>query len=351
MRIGVLDVGSSSAHLKVVDLWPGEPPRPVTVVKRRMRLAEAINADGRIEETAVEGLVTVVGAAADAAEDVDVDEMIAFATSAIRDAGNLTPTLARVAAETGIRLGFLSDRDEARLMFLAARDWYGWSAGSMLLLDIGGGSLQIAYGDGREPMVALSLPLGAGRLTREYLPGDPPDGEDVRRLGWYVAECLEENTRELRDLPSPVWGVAMSKTFRQLARLTGARKAKAGPYVRRTVEADLLREKIPVLAKKSYERRAKLRGVSRSRAPQILAGAIVAEAAMATFGLQCLEVCPWALREGIIARRMQTVPGVAIPHDLQNLVQTPPEPPLLRPVPGIGGPGDTDCPPRTTNPW
>jgi exopolyphosphatase/guanosine-5'-triphosphate,3'-diphosphate pyrophosphatase len=328
MRIGVLDVGSNSAHLKIADLRPGEPPRPVTSVKHRTRLAESISSAQKIEEVAIERLVSVIGKAARVAEAEYVDELIAFATSAVRDAANREAITTRVAVETGIRLGFLDGRDEARLTFLAARAWYGWSAGPMLLFDIGGGSLEIAYGDGREPEISLSLPLGAGRLTREHLPGDPPRNEDVRRLTREVRERLETKTREFRDMADPVRVVATSKTFKQLARLTGAPKTKAGPYVRRTLHRNDLREQIPRLATMKNKHRAEQKGISKPRAPQILAGAIVAEAAMRALGIEHADICPWALREGIIARRMQTMPGFAITDDLLPLVQTSIKPPM-----------------------
>ena len=139
MRIAV-DVGSNSAHVKVVDLRPGDAAT-VESVKRPTRLAEAITGDGAITEEAVDRLVSAVAEAVFTAGADHAHEFIAFATSAVRDATNREAVTARVATETGVRLGFLTGRDEARLTFLAARAWHGWSAGTMLLLDIGGGSL------------------------------------------------------------------------------------------------------------------------------------------------------------------------------------------------------------------
>lgn len=319
MRIGVLDVGSNSAHLKVADVSPGGPPRPVTSVKRRTRLAEAVEADGSISEGAVDRLVAAVADAAAEAREREVDELVAFATSAVRGAANRQWIAARVRVEAGIELGFLEGTDEARLTFLAARSWYGWSAGPLLLMDIGGGSLEIAYGDGHEPDIALSLPLGAGRLTREYLPGDPPEPDDVDRLRTRVRRLIHKRTRDLRSRPAPVRVAVTSKTFTQLARLTGAPKPKAGPYVRRTLQRDRLRKEIPKLAERKAARRARLPGVSRSRAAQILAGAIVADAAMTVLDLASVDVCPWAVREGVICHRMATLPILAT-DDLNDLL-------------------------------
>ncbi len=330
MRIAVLDVGSNSAHAKIVDLRPGEPPRTVGSVKRPTHLAEAIGRDGIISDEAIDRLVTAVADAVFTAGTDDVHEFIAFATSAVRDAANRDVVTARVASETGVRLGFLSGCDEARLTFLAARAWHGWSAGSMLLLDIGGGSLEIAYGTGQDPALALSLPLGAGRLTRDFLPGDPPRRSDVRRLRRHVRDRLKEAVAAVREYAEPRHVVATSKTFKQLARLTGA--PKSGPYVSRTLRLDRLRDRIPELEKRDRAHRAKLKGVSASRAHQILAGAIVAETIMDSLGLERVEICPWALREGIVCHRMQSMPAFATAGDLTALVQAPQGPRRLRQV-------------------
>ncbi|MEU6036811.1 Ppx/GppA family phosphatase [Actinomadura sp. NPDC047616] len=322
MRLGVLDVGSNSAHLKVVEVDVGRPHRTVATVKHPTRLAEATGADGTVEPAAIGRLTEAIRGSIGAAARHDVDELIAFATSAVRDAANRDEIVARVTASTGLRLGFLTGRDEARLTFLAARAWYGWSAGGLLLADIGGGSLEIAHGDGQEPTTALSLPLGAGRLTREHLPGDPPSPKRVRRLRRLVRRRLTEATGELaarlaarRDDPQPMRPLATSRTFTQLARLTGAPKHKAGPYARRVLDRERLRAQIPVLARTDYAGRAKLPGISRARAPQILAGAIVAEAVMTIFDIEQLEICPWALREGVVIRRLQAMADPADADD------------------------------------
>src|SRR3954467_1695133 len=124
MRLGVLDVGSNSAHLEVVDLRAGEAIRRVKTVKHPTLLAGAIASDGHIRAGAVDRLVGAIGATARAANAENRDELVAYPTSSVRDAANRDAIIARVAAETGVRLGYLCGRDEARLTFLAAREWY-----------------------------------------------------------------------------------------------------------------------------------------------------------------------------------------------------------------------------------
>jgi len=109
----------------------------------------------------------------------------------------------------------------------------------------------------------------------------------------------------------PDVAVATSKTFRSLARITGAAPSAEGPQVRRTLSRDDLVEKLPDLASMTTAERAKLPGVSASRARQMLAGALVADAALDLFELPEVEICPWALREGIILRRLDMLNGAS----------------------------------------
>ncbi|GAA4634752.1 Ppx/GppA phosphatase family protein [Actinoallomurus vinaceus] len=319
MRTAILDVGSNAAHLKVVDLVPGGPIRTVVSVKEPTRLAGSITVGGRIGHAAVDRVVASVAATAREAARVGAVELIPFVTSAIRDAANREEILDRVAAETGVEPGYLSGQDEARLTFLAVRAWYGWSVGPIVLADIGGGSMEIATGDGAEADAALSMPLGAGRLTRDHLPSDPPRGKHVERLRAHVADRLAAyGVDRLTDGSSGHHAVATSKIFAQLARLCDGEKSDG----RQVLERAGLRRRIPRLARLTSAECARLRGISRSRARHILAGAIVADEIMGALGLSRLDVCPWALREGIALRRLQRLEaGVDRTDDIAHLVR------------------------------
>ncbi|MER5996229.1 MULTISPECIES: Ppx/GppA phosphatase family protein [Streptomyces] len=304
MRLGVLDVGSNTVHLLVVDAHPGACPLPAHSHKVDLRLAQLLGDGGAIGPEGVDRLVAVVHEALRAAEDKGVEELLPFATSAVRDADNADDVLARVREETGVELQVLSGAEEARLTFLAARRWFGWSAGRLLVIDIGGGSLEIAYGMDEEPDAAVSLPLGAGRLTAARLPGDPPESDDVRALRRHVRTEIARTVGEFSRLGAPDHVVATSKTFKQLARIAGAPGSAEGPYVQRELKRESLESWVPRLAGMTVAERAELPGVSEGRAGQLLAGALVAEGAMDLFGVERLEICPWALREGVILRRL-----------------------------------------------
>jgi exopolyphosphatase/guanosine-5'-triphosphate,3'-diphosphate pyrophosphatase len=304
VRLGVLDVGSNTVHLLIVDAHHGAAPRSAYSYKTELRLAEFLRDDGGIAEAGVVALTAFVGEAAKIAEQVGAEEMLAFATSAIREASNGDQVLKSVRSATGVDLEVLSGAEEARLTFLAVRRWFGWSSGRVLVLDIGGGSLEVGVGNTEEPDAAFSLPLGAGRLTREFLEGDPPTSGEVKHLRKHVRQMLAEQSAVLEVTGSASHVVGTSKTFKQLARLTGAAPSSAGTYVQRRLHRDKLADWVPRLARMSAEQRAELPGISPGRAPQLLAGAIVAELVMDAVGAETLEICPWALREGVILRRL-----------------------------------------------
>ncbi|MFB9428995.1 Ppx/GppA phosphatase family protein [Streptoalloteichus tenebrarius] len=309
MRLGVLDVGSNTVHLLVVDAHRGAHPTPMSSDKSVLRLAEQIDASGELSRAGADRLVRAVTDARDAAAEHGCEELMAFATSAVREARNCGEVLARVRAETGVELRVLSGEDEARYTFLAARRWLGWSAGQLLVVDIGGGSLELATGIDEDPDVALSVPFGAGRLTRTRLRKDPPSQREVAALRDWLDAQLVPVARRLRRAGAPDRAVATSKTFRTLARLTGAAPSSAGPRVRRVLTDAGLRQLIAFISRMSAADLAELEGVSASRAHQLVAGALVAEATMRALSLAELEICPWALREGVILRRLDHTNG------------------------------------------
>jgi len=310
VRLGVLDVGSNTVHLLVVDAHRGAHPTPKISEKTVLRLAEQIDLRGKLTREGADRLVRTVADAAASAAAMGCDHLMAFATSAVREASNVHAVLDRVLAETGVCLDVLSGEQEARLTFLAARRWYGWSAGRLLVVDIGGGSLEVASGIDEEPDVAVSLALGAGRLTRERFRQDPPSRQDLEVLREYLEEQLAEPARILAGAGLPDRVAATSKTFRSLARLTGAAPSSAGPRVRRTLTAAGLRQVIAFVSRMSSADLAELEGVGSGRARQLIAGALVAEAAMRALEIDEVQICPWALREGVILRRLDWLEGI-----------------------------------------
>ena len=175
----------------------------------------------------------------------------------------------------------------------------------MLLLDIGGGTLEVASGHGQVPESALSVPLGAGRMTREFFgTADPPPRRAVRLLHRHVRAEIHAAAQE-QEWAVPRTVVVASRTFYQLSRLTGAPPMRHGPHRSRTVQRAQLRKWIERLARIPSAKRERLPGVSAHRATQILAGAIVAYELMGEFEAGKARITPWGLREGVLLRLLQ----------------------------------------------
>ena len=298
--MGVLDIGSNTGHLLIVDAYRGGPPVPAHSYKEPLRLAEHLDSDNTLSEEGIAKLVKYVQGARAEAEDRGCTTVIAFATSAVRDAGNADDVLSQVQRDAGVDLQVLPGEDEARLTFLAVRRWYGWSSGRLGVFDIGGGSLELACGPDETPDVAQSFPLGAGRLTREWI--EP--GREQGDLRLHIRSVIADDAGAILRGGAFDHAVATSKTFRSLARICGAASSSEGPYVRRFLRRSDLAPLVNQLSVMTEEEISTLPGVSADRSHQMLAGALVAEATMDLFDVEELEVCPWALREGVLLQHL-----------------------------------------------
>ncbi|MER7838183.1 Ppx/GppA family phosphatase [Streptomyces sp. NPDC096040] len=304
MRLSVVDVGAKTVRLVVADA-EGGVPLPVHTAKWKLRLSEQVDADGRITDDSVDRLVEAVAAAGSTAQRWGAAGPLAFATTVVRNAPNRLEVLHSIRTRTGVQICTLPGEVEAELTFLGARRWMGWQAGPLVLFDIGGGSLEVAFGRGRLPDFVASLPLGANRLTREFFDGEaPPSARLVKSLRRRVRHQLRDVAARIR-WEGPRTAVATSRTFQQLARLCGAAPGREGPFMPRSLARRDLRGCIDVLAALPASERAELPGISAPRAGQSLAGAVVGHTAMKLTGVRTTAICPWAIREGVLLRYIE----------------------------------------------
>ena len=221
MRLAVLDVGSNTVHLAVVDGQPDGTFVPVARERETLRLAEAASPTMALPEQAVARLTDTVARMRARADELGADAVVGFATSAIREARNGIHALGRVREATGVTVTVLPGVEEARLTYLAARRWTAFSARRLLVVDIGGGSLEVAAGETDRPDIAESLPLGATRLSRRFVRSDPVHPEELVALRVHALALLGPLAERIRAHESEVV-CATSKTFRNLGRLARA---------------------------------------------------------------------------------------------------------------------------------
>lgn len=300
MRLGVLDVGSNTVHLQIVDTAPGARPNPKNNYKEDLQLADFLDINSNISAAGILALRTSIRNALKVSFEAQTQELLPFATSALRDAKNGNEIISNINKEFSIDLQVLSGEDEAKITFLAARRWFGWSSGRLLVVDIGGGSLEMAVGVNETPDSALTLPLGVARLTRRYLENDPYSKKSIRNLREVIESQLSEILPMIVQHEKTDRAIGTSKTLRTLARLCSDWIPENG----KNLKLDSLRKITPRLSKMTHEERAELPGVSTIRGRQIVAGAFVAESVMRNLDVDELEICPWALREGIVLKWM-----------------------------------------------
>ena len=300
MRLGVLDVGSNTVHLQIVDTSPGARPNPTFNYKEELKLTQYISEDNLVSDEGIEKLRSSIKRAIEQSASVQTQELLPFATSALREASNGEEIIKSINKDFKIDLQVLSGEEEAKLTFLAARRWFGWSSGRLLVIDIGGGSLEMAVGVDESPEIATSLPLGAARLTKNFLKGDPYTDKSIRALRDHIENKLEQILPSLVKHQDTDRAIATSKTLRTLARLSGDWFDGSG----KNISVESVRKISAKLSEMDESTRAKLPGVSENRASQIVAGAFVAESVMRNLDIKELEICPWALREGVVLKWM-----------------------------------------------
>jgi len=296
MPLGILDIGSNTVQLLVVEPAPHISPTPrlqqrrVVPIMRHLDEREAITAEG------ISLLRAAVDEALIFARSHKVEQLIGIATSALHEVTNGAAILEELGERAGTPLRVLTGTQEAEFTFLAARRWVGWSANRLLLADIGGSSLQLAQGTGEIPEQAFSLPLGSGRLTHQFLSSDPAPPTELAELRAHVRSVLGHlGTTLTSHRPHRVVGT--SKILRTLGRVAGE------PHTHREsriIHVDELEHWSDRLSRTPAARRLELPGITPERAHHIVAGSIVAVETMRAMGVTVFETCPWALREGLL---------------------------------------------------
>jgi exopolyphosphatase/guanosine-5'-triphosphate,3'-diphosphate pyrophosphatase len=320
MISAALDIGSNSIHLIVVETDKEKPFRVLTRSKEVVRLGRSTARDRKLSNQAIERAIACIRRFRQSAESYGAAELIAVATSAVREAINRSEFIKRVRDETGVHVELLSGIEEARLIALAVSVKNPQPARRRsLVVDIGGGSTELALTVGSEPAVLISLKLGAVRLTQQYVTSDPISEKQLRRLRSELRELLEQRVREIRKVGFDIC-FGTSGTINALAALS-MRKRMAQHYSARTaarrghLELPLTFRGVRALNKElallSVEDRSRILGLNRARSEIILGGGQLLEAIMETFGVVELTASDWALREGLIiahlARRGATV--------------------------------------------
>jgi exopolyphosphatase/guanosine-5'-triphosphate,3'-diphosphate pyrophosphatase len=301
MRIAAVDLGTNSFHLLVVDAHPDGTFVPLAKEKEMLRLGDAVAREGRVPDADARRAVATLGRFRSLAEAADSDELVALATSAIREADNGGELVDRFRAEAGVDVQVITGGEEARLIFEAIRASLVIEPAPALAFDLGGGSLEVMVGDRSGLQWSTSVKLGVARLTAELVRDDPLSERDIRRLRDRYTTGLAPLAEEVARY-SPAMAIGTSGTLCTLARMAAARRSGSVPLSVNQLRFD--RDELLSIHKDLLSlpaaQRAKLPGLDSGRVDIIATGSMFLLTAMELFGFEELTVGEWALREGIV---------------------------------------------------
>ncbi|MBI4568175.1 MAG: Ppx/GppA family phosphatase [Planctomycetes bacterium] len=317
MKLAAIDIGSNSVHMVIVETTPDGSFDVVDREKDMIKLGASTFRHGRLDDAAFAAGLHSIGKFRKLAERQGVDAILAVATSAVRDAENGPSFLSAVAAETGVAVRMISGEEEARLIALAVRDAFDLADTRALVIDVGGGSVEVVLADDAATHLVRSLRLGVQRLLSQVghdgaLP--PRQRREIERL---IAHRAEETMRQARDLG---FGMVVGTsgtilTLAEVARLASGREpwpSPAGQVVSRAAIAAAAGR----LCAMDAAQRAREAGVDARRADTIHLGAVVLATLLDLAGAEEITLCPSSLREGIIADFLERAGGAARPRDV-----------------------------------
>ena len=301
MRIAAIDVGSNSIHMIVAEARPDGHFVVLDRAKEMVRLGRRSLTTGRLMKSAMDHGIEALQTFTSIARRHGVTRYRAVATSAVREAKNGGEFIQRIYDEVGLRVRVIPGREEARLIYLAVSQVVDLRRGPVLVVDVGGGSVELVLVEHGKPVELHSVKLGVARLTEEYLKADPPRARDLVKLTTHIEEELAGplKTAAKRRIPRVV---ATSGTLLALISMAAHKlgvhpgREAHGLEVPATAVSQLRRQ----LVRADRAGRLEIRGMDPKRADLIVAGAILADVVLRTVRAKRIQACTWALREGLL---------------------------------------------------
>ena len=310
--MAAIDVGTNSIHMVVVQIQPLLPAFTIIArEKETVRLGDRDKVTGMLTPAAIDRATAALKRCQSIAQSLNAEEIVAVATSAVREAPNGRSFLEQIETDLGLVINLISGQEEARRIYLGVLSGMEFDFQPHVIIDIGGGSTELILGDGHEPRTLSSTKIGAVRLTRELISTDPISNSEFHYLQAYVRGTLERSTDELKSylhFDETPRLVGTSGTIEALAALHARERLGIVPTPLHGYELPLrdLQEIINRLRRLSLSDRAALPDMSERRAEIILAGAVILQEAMLLVGAESVVICERSLREGVIVDWMLT---------------------------------------------
>lgn len=323
MRLAAIDLGTNSVHMVIANVTPDGRIEVIDRVKEMVRLGKRAFTTGQLSPETMALAGRALKTFGRLARVRRVERLRVVATSAVREARNGERFVARLRRETGLPVQIISGPDEARLIFRATRHALGLHGGPHLLVDVGGGSVELSLAQDGRPLWMRSLPLGVARLTQQFLTKDPASAGQVRSLVRHLEHELDDLLSRVRRAGA-VQAIGTSGTVHTLVAMSLAARGEDAPRLHgasaTAEQVARLRQRVLAL---DAEERAEMPGMDAKRADLMPAAVILLDTILSHAGGLDLVVCSWALREGVLLdlARVQSAQGPASPGGRRRSVQ------------------------------
>lgn len=301
--VAAIDIGSNSIKLSIVQAAASDSFTVILQERERVRLGETL-LERMITSDAMQRAVETIARFKSIAENRSSDRILAVATASVREAENSAEFIAEVEKKTGVKVEIISAVEEARLIGIAATNYFHKTKGSLLNIDIGGGSTELSLMKDSMPELLLSMKIGSLSLRKKYLTSDPPKKKELKQLCDEIKFAL---IRPVREISGKAWEMVSgtSGTILNLAHLIDPSRKQLTLKKLINLNAKLV--------KMTDEQRATLPSISLSRAETIVSGGQILEHIMRELKIQTLYPCGYALREGVIIDYLRKVEAEGLP--------------------------------------
>lgn len=310
--IAAIDIGTNSIHMVVVRIVADLPAFSIIArEKETVRLGDRDPQTGNLTPEAIERAFGALQRCQEIAKSLNAQQVLAVATSAVREAPNGHDFVRSIETELGLPVNIISGQEEARRIYLGVLSGVEFNNTPHIIIDIGGGSTELVLGDSHEPRTLSSTKIGAVRLTSEFINTSPVGDRALMYLQAFVRGQLERAIDEIKanlqpgEIPKMI---GTSGTIETLAAILNLDKNGQVPTRIHGFKIQLseLRNLINRLRRMTIAERTQIDGISDRRAEIIVAGAVILQEAMTLLGMQSLSVCERSLREGVIVDWMLT---------------------------------------------
>lgn len=296
-RLAVIDIGTNSVLLSIVEVCSGGRLKSLKEKVTITRLGEGLSGSGKIDDIPFQRTVTVIRNYLRECSGYGIKNLLSIGTSVLRESSNYMEIIEKIKRETGLKVEIISGEDEAYLSFLAARREFPGIKGRFLVLDIGGGSTEFAFGAADFPAAVISLGIGSVKLTERFIKSDPPDSQEI-------SDARRHIQRNLKLLPSfngDFTLIGLAGTITTLAAMDLEMSSYDSERIHGyNLNLESVRTLLNRMLSRKLQDRKGMRGLDPARADVIICGALILIVVMEKYGVKTATVSDRGVRYGVL---------------------------------------------------